>query len=223
MGLFFWILCPSLWAYEIVAVERHVDTSDPDVVVTERFPMVSGLTDPVMGGTVNELLRYLYDQFYIEKEEERGQRSLWVDYEVSLETDRFLSLKIRASEYLREAAHPMNYLEAITLDLQQGYVVALSDLFLQESNYRQRINAFVRQQLLKRDVRGEPIIPLIRSFQGIEPNNSFYLTSIGVVVFFPEYQYTPHSWGPLEVEIPYALLNDIMVVIPEDIGTFSEP
>lgn len=216
--LSYWGFCTPLFAYEIVPIERQIDSSDPGVVVTERFPMISGLSDPVMAGTVNELLRYIYDQFYIVEEEERGKRSLWVDYRVTLESDRLLSLKITASEYLKEAAHPLNHLEAITLDLKDGYVVALSDLFLPDSNYRQRINAFIRQQLSRRDARGEPLIPLISPFRGIEPQNPFFLTSVGIVVFFPEYQYTPHSWGPLEVEIPYTLLQDIMVESPESMG-----
>jgi hypothetical protein len=204
-------------------VERQLESSDPEVVVTERFPMVSGLSDPVMVGTVNELLRYVYDQFYIVEEEERAKRSLWVDYTVSLENERFLSLKITASEYLKEAAHPLNYLEAITFDLEQGYVLALPDLFLIGSNYRQRINAFIRQQLSRRDASGEPLIPLISPFRGIEIQNPFYLTSVGVVVFFSEYQYTPHSWGPLEVEIPYVLLRDIMIERYKSLGEALGP
>lgn len=203
--------CHSCLAYEIVPIERQLESLGSDVVVTERFPMVSGLPDPLMAGTVNELLRYVYDQFYIVDEDEKSRRSLWVDYETSLQREGLLSMKILASEYLQEAAHPMNRLEAVTLDLEEGYVVALSDLFVAESNYRQRINAFIRQQISKMDDRGEPLIPLISPFRGIEPQNSFYLTPVSLVVFFPEYQYTPHSWGTLEVEIPYALLQDIMV------------
>lgn len=201
---------PSI-AYDVVPVEKEVKTDDPDVAITERLPVILGLPDPGMAGTVNELIRYIYDQFYITRQEDRARSFLSVDYEVTLKTGRFLSLKITASEYFREAAHPLNHIDAITLDLEEGAVLALEDLFVPGSNFRQRINAFIRQQLSRTDTVGEPLIPLISPFRGITHENPFYMTAEGVVVFFPEYEYTPHSWGALEVEVPYALLEDIMV------------
>ncbi len=203
--------CPlRALAYDIVPLQKEVDTGDPDVVITERLPMVSGLADPEMMGTVNELIRYFYDRFYIVREEERETRSLWMDYEISVKTEVLLSLKIHATEYFLEAAHPLNYLDAITLDLEKGAVLALEDLFHPNSNYRQRINSFIRQRLSRTDASGQTVIPLISPFRGIRSENPFYLTQNGVVIFFPEYEYTPHSWGALEIEIPYDLLEDIM-------------
>lgn len=76
------------------------------------------------------------------------------------------------------AAHGMTYLKALTFDIGTGKVYLLSELFKPGSNYVKVISDIVAEQIKRRN------ITLLDGFNGIKPNQDYYLADKTIVIYF---------------------------------------
>lgn len=127
------------------------------------------------------------------------------EYLVHFNTANILSLTITESLFPEQAAHPMAFLKAFTMNARTGQTYQLSELFKFGSDYKARINDLIQQQTIRRG------ITFIAPYNGLkETSQEFYLSAKAIIVFYQIYEYTPYVYGFLKFEIPYEQVADIL-------------
>ncbi|MFB5663893.1 RsiV family protein [Alteribacillus sp. HJP-4] len=101
-------------------------------------------------------------------------------------------------------AHPVNGLNSLTFNATTGEITKLSDLFMPNSHYVERLNELILEQIEARN------IPLLNGFPGISRNQSFYLADKTVVIYFDQYEISPGYVGFPTFPIPGFKIQDIL-------------
>ncbi|MDR1701822.1 MAG: DUF3298 and DUF4163 domain-containing protein [Sporomusaceae bacterium] len=122
---------------------------------------------------------------------------------VMYQQNNLLSIYLLEYVYSEGAAHGMSFAKTFTFNLKTGDLYQLQELFQNGSDYQNKINTFIRNDIQKRDIY------LFEEFSGIDTEQEFYLKDNALVVYYQIYRYTPYAEGFLEFEIPYHQLNDI--------------
>jgi len=134
--------------------------------------------------------------------------SLDVTYTPIFQSGSLWSLKFDFAGYFAGAAHPYLYSLSVNYDLDQGRELALSDLFLSNSNYLEAISNYCIVQLSQRDIAFEA------SSSGAAPTPENYrnwnITADGLMITFDESQVAANAAGPQTVNVPYSELQAII-------------
>ncbi len=145
----------------------------------------------------------------------RGYVAEDIGYDVVRDDGTLLVLRFRAT---LNAGGSVDYSRYVTLDKGTGKVLALSDLFLPESNYVFPISREIQAQMAERVKAGEGdyFIPggiwsEEECFREIGPEQNFYINDSGeLVIVFGEYEVAPGSEGEPEFVIPAELLDGLL-------------
>lgn len=129
-------------------------------------------------------------------------------YKVVSPPGNLISVKFTMQSFYSGAAHPGDTSTTVTYDLEAGENVALSKLFLPNSDYLTPIANYCNSQLSTRDI----------GFQGFElgatatPENyrNWNVTADGLMITFDEYQVAPYAAGPQIVVVPYSELASLI-------------
>ena len=181
---------------------RHITGGTNDIAC----PIVTGLADSTIENTINGAVHELVFAFVdsITDDFEHTDRSadprdpqleIWVENLIGVNACGVLSMKFTLSWYAG-GAHPMSYLRALTFDLTTGHELALSDLFANDI-YIQAMSGIVKEGFAQSDT------PMLEEFVSIDPDNEYYLTGEGIVIFYQRYEYTPYAYGFPEFTFPY--------------------
>lgn len=119
------------------------------------------------------------------------------EYQTPLFEHELLSLRFENYLYWWHAAHGTTKVTSITLSLKTGREYRFAELFRPKSDYRGVLTAEIQRQITERQVA------LLRPFEGVGPDEQYYLTSTGLVVYYQQYDYAPYSFGILEFKIPH--------------------
>lgn len=125
-------------------------------------------------------------------------------YNTGVNMNGILSLRFQDYFYPEMAAHGVTQVSSVTLDLYTGRTYRFSELFLRGSNYQARIDGIIQTQINAQQ------IPMLKPFEGVGPNEQYYLTPDSLVIYYQPYVYTPGAYGVLEFRIPY---NQIVEII----------
>src|SRR6185369_4492776 len=134
--------------------------------------------------------------------------SLNVKYTAISQMGDLWSFKFDFDYYSDGAAHPG--LNSITLnyDLAQGKELALSDLFLPNSDYLGLISNYCVNELSK-----QPFFDSAFA-EGAKPTAENYrnwnITPDGLMITFDEYQVAPYAAGPQTINVPYSELKSLL-------------
>ena len=171
------------------------------------YPVVTDLTDIAVQDKINNDIQqqvYAYRQLaWIGQSDPRTH--YWVRYKIGLNKFGLLSVVLSESAFPYHAANPNSAQVSLTVDAT-AKVYQLKDLFAGQSDYAERISGIISQQIKDRD------ITLIKQFSEISPDQEYYLTPEGIVVYFQSDEYTPHYYGSPEFVIPF---NDIKDLLPQ--------
>lgn len=115
-----------------------------------------------------------------------------------------LSLRFQDYYYPEQAAHGVTGVNSVTLNLQNGYIYHFNELFQPGSDYQAEINRIIQEQITARQ------IPMLKPFEGVTPNQEYYLTPDSLVIYYQPYVYTPGYFGVLEFRIPYQPIQNII-------------
>lgn len=102
-------------------------------------------------------------------------------------------------------AHPMTMAKSLTMDTTTGENFSLHQLF--NPGYMEIINAEIRRQIKLRD------IPILDSFNGISPDQDYYVSDHTLVIYYQLYELSPYAAGFPYFPIPLYMLNS---VIPQE-------
>jgi len=167
-----------------------------------NYPQIEGLANGLVQNKINAQIVGEANAFM----EPMGDASHSVDSRYSIEFNKnsILSLTLHESHYRKPMAHPMHYLNGMTVNTTTGQVLQLGDLFKAKSDYQGRLTAIINQQIIEKDLH------LFKPFEGVNPKQEFYLTTDGIVIYYQLYYYTPYVYGFLKFNIPYGQVADIM-------------
>lgn len=122
-------------------------------------------------------------------------------------SDRFLSLYIDYYSYTG-GAHGFTDRRAYNIDLTTGQELRLSDLFAPEYDYASIINEMINKQI---QASAEVFFDGEMGFQGIDPNQPYYIEKGNLVIYFGLYEIAPYAAGIQEFRIPLERFGDNLV------------
>lgn len=200
----------------LVSQPSKETNQNPAFTITSQTPQLSGSNDPrvaVFNQRLSDLVSKEVDvwrQSFLQNTAPtvNNGSSLDVTYTLISQLADLWSFKFDFSFYSDGAAHPGLNSATLNYDLRQGKELALSDLFLPNSNYLDVIAKYCLAELSK-----QPFFD--NSFSsGAEPTLENYrnwnITPGGLMITFDEYQVAPYAAGPQKVIIPYSQLQAII-------------
>lgn len=167
------------------------------------YPMIYGLVNSKVQRKIND---EIYDlMINIASELRRPDLLTYItgSYEIKANERDFLSLTfVQLGNF--GGAHPMTIIKALNIDVSTGEVYQLEDLFEPSSEYIERISDIIKEQIEEREIM------LINEFEGISPNQDYYIVDNNLIVFFQLYDITPYAFGFPYFSIPIYELQDII-------------
>lgn len=168
------------------------------------FPIVRGMEDQNAEKSVNEKLVKL-SQVKPIPADEKLEYSYYGDFEVEFFKKQLVVIEMNGSEYYFGAAHPMPTKIYSNIDLVTGTFYQLEDLFKEGAPYVKVISDIVGKQIEEQDISVFP-----DSYQGIKPDQPFFVNEESLFVYFPPYEITPYVAGFPTFEIPFTEIMDII-------------
>lgn len=95
-------------------------------------------------------------------------------------------------------------MDAVTFDLKIGKELELKDLFKKDIHIKETLDPILKAKVDNFDFE------LYEEYKGIEEEQGFYLTENSLVIYYQEYVYTPHAVGPLEIEVKFDEIKEIL-------------
>ncbi|MFZ5644773.1 MAG: DUF3298 and DUF4163 domain-containing protein [Bacillota bacterium] len=130
---------------------------------------------------------------------------LWTDYRVNYNKNGILSLYIEIYEYTG-GAHGMTVRIPYNINLKNGKIIALKEIFREGVDYRGVLNREIARQIdEKKDMfftQGD------MGFKTIAENQPFYIEEGGMVVYFGLYEISPYAAGIPEFKLPFTLFKE---------------
>ncbi len=125
-------------------------------------------------------------------------------YKTGTLNDNFLSLYVDYYQYTG-GAHGMTDRRPYNYDLHNGQQLALADLFKPGYDYGSLINTEIKTQ-----IAADPGIYFAgqQGFQGITPNQHWYIEDGQLVIYFSQYEIAPYAAGFPEFKIPLTRFGD---------------
>lgn len=172
------------------------------------YPQVQGMADERLQANVNRKLRELSQV----KDVPQGQLdySYTGDFSVPFYRGKLLVLKLEGYNYPFGAAHGMPTQVYVHLNLENGNMYSLKDLFKPDSDYVTVLSNIVGEQI-KNDPQYDYVFP--DTYQGIQPDQPFYVTGDALHLYFQPYDIAPYAAGFPTFTIPF---RDIMNLIDEN-------
>lgn len=125
-------------------------------------------------------------------------------YEVTVNKNDILSILFSMYTYVNKAAHGVTAYSSLTVNTKTGEVYSFNDLFNPKMNYVPIINTIAKQYIKDNNIQ------LISEYNGIIPNQQYYLTENKLVLYYQPYEYTPGYYGIFKIEIPYDKIRNLI-------------
>lgn len=125
-------------------------------------------------------------------------------YEVTVNKNDILSILFSIYTYVNQAAHGVTAYSSLTVNTKTGQVYSFNDLFNPKINYVPIINGIAKQYIKDKNIQ------LINEYNGVTPNQQYYLTENELVLYYQPYDYTPGYYGIFKIEIPYNKIKNLI-------------
>jgi hypothetical protein len=192
-------------------------SEDATLILKIQYPKISGGANKTAEDRINTLLAKHAADFkdtwlkdYRENAQEvmsfhKFQYYIGTQYKITYNSKGKLGVLFEDYVY-SGGAHGMTYRKSYLLDLSTGQEYGLKDLFRESAAYVTLVNQEVKRQM---DESG--LTPgLLSPFESIKPDQDFYLTEDGLVIYFQLYEYTPYALGFPEFQINYDKVKDAL-------------
>lgn len=171
------------------------------------YPQVIEMADRRVQQIINQKIHQLSELLFQQQFQQQRHHAfaqMIGTYEIKTNQRDILSLTLSNYAIAAHAANGLTLMKSLTFDSQTGKSYQLKDLFLPGSNYVKRLSDIVQKQIKTRD------IPTIEAFNGISPNQDFYIADKCLVLYFQEIEFTPHYVGLPIFPISVFELEDIV-------------
>lgn len=172
------------------------------------YPIVGGVRDYLADQTMNHIIYNLTysmieNQGYFENPDVVTMMGTF-----DLKTNERGVLSFSSLNYFFSGgAHGMTTQKSLTFEVETGKSYTLSQLFKEDSDYVKVLSDIVAKQIKQRD------LPLIVEFNGISPDQDYYVSDKCLVIYFQLYELVPYVWGFTYFPI---CLYEIQDLISED-------
>ncbi|WP_139490476.1 DUF3298 and DUF4163 domain-containing protein [Brevibacillus dissolubilis] len=180
-------------------ISDHVIKRPP---VEMHYPVITGLPNQNAERSINQTIRQ-YAEMIAGQQTDPNLRYFKGTYNIPMNQRGILSIVFTTDSY-SGGAHGIQHKYSLNFDLQGGGMFSLFDLFAPNTNWKGRINDYIRRQIQAQQV------PMLRPFGGIKDEQPFYLTTNGLGIYFQLYEYTPYAYGFLVFVIPYTLFKGLV-------------
>lgn len=128
-------------------------------------------------------------------------------YEIKTNERNVLSILFSNYAIHEHFAHGLTIMKSLTFDVLTGQVFDLSDLFVSESGYLQKLSNIIQTQIKERN------IPMLNDVENVivTPDQDYYIADKALVIYFQLYDITPYYVGlPMFPISVYKLQDDIL-------------
>lgn len=141
--------------------------------------------------------------------------STWTGYEYGMTykvvsaSTRILSIVAQSYDW-QGGTHPNTWSSAYCFDAASGNLLYLADIFTDEVKAREIVEQHILDTLTQDAYKDKLLEDYKDYIADILTENTFYLNEKGLVVICNPYMVTAYAAGTIEVEVPYAELQDVM-------------
>mgnify|MGYP003812739293 FL=1 len=212
------VITPGQAETGAVKVTNLVIKEKSDIMETDlNIPVVSGQLDSGVLAAINK--RFEGDAMEFKKTLEAEVKDyaadceaagypirpyeLFTRYKQCSLNDDILSLYVDYYQYTG-GAHGMTARMAYNIDLKTGKLLPLAELFKPGYEYKTVIDKEINRQIA---LDPEPYFEGDMGFQGIAPEQNYYLDGENLLIYFNQYEIAPYAAGIREFKIPRTLLG----------------
>jgi hypothetical protein len=183
--------------------------------INAKVPVISGVKNKTVQSAINNLLTKKVEDYQNELTAEWEEYAKSAEghapirpfelasvYKSGLVSDKLLSFYVDYYQYTG-GAHGITARIPYNFDLQTGKELTLQDLFAEDYDYKQVINAEVNKQ-----IAAHPEI-YYQNAGAVEivADQNYYLCDDRLVIYFGQYEIAPYASGIREFEIPFSTLQ----------------
>ncbi|TYQ14833.1 UNVERIFIED_CONTAM: uncharacterized protein DUF4163 [Acetivibrio alkalicellulosi] len=195
--------CSKVELTDQYVVEEKVELPKGDSESRISYPVVKGLANEKIESKVNESINKIVEQFReLADFNAEFDEVMTVDYYVTYRSKEILSIKFHEISHIEVLDLNDEMIIGMTFDLKTGERLELKDIL--KSGYETKLNSILTQMF------NQVEFELIKAFQGINQNQAFYLNENGLVIYYLAPDYTMPEDGPLQFEIPYSSISEIL-------------
>ncbi|ARK29092.1 DUF3298 and DUF4163 domain-containing protein [Halalkalibacter krulwichiae] len=184
-------------------ISRHIVSNRLDVY----YPQLHRLKDYTVQMMLNERIKkQVMTMMKKQGYKENPQTTITGGYEIKTNQRDIVSLTNSHYSY-SGGAHGVTLLKSLTMNIKNGFVYSLKDLFKPSTDYKNRLNFLINEQIKERE------LPLIAPFEGVSSNQYYYISDKALIIYFQLYELLPYAWG-----FPYFVISvyDIQDLLIED-------
>ena len=161
-----------------------------------EYPIVTDLADTAIADSINTAIRGLISEFIDTKQAsydsidvvDKKPMEFWVKHNVTANSNGILSIVFTLSSYAG-GAHPMTEMKSLTYDLDEGRCLSLADIFDPAGDYIAPLSSIVKDSFAAQQLK------LLQPFERIRPDQDYFISADGLVIYFQLYEYTPYVNG----------------------------
>lgn len=165
-------------------------------------------------GYVREFVRLEQDAEYDDRRKKLKPVSisegLQIWFDVYYADERLVSMRLTHSVMALGQMHPIAYYETINYDLRHGRELKHYDIF--KRGYLKKFSTYCRTFVRENYQVSEPVNEWLQ--RGTEAKRSNFpnwnIVPDGILIAFEDYQIGPHTFGQLELIIPYSELKAVL-------------
>ncbi|WP_314589315.1 WG repeat-containing protein [Paenibacillus terrigena] len=186
------------------AVKEEKFKPNPNYLV--YYPQIEGMSDAAAQRNVNDKLKELSQVKPIPADKKLNY-TYDGDFDVTFYKENLLVLQLDGYNYPIGAAHGMPTKTHVKINLTNGHMYALKDLFKPDSDYVKELSRIIGTQI-KEDPQYSYVFP--GSYTGIKPDQPFYVTEDALHIYFAPYEIAPYAAGFPTFTIPFASIMNMI-------------
>lgn len=177
-----------------------------------NIPIVMFSDDEIEKNINNKITSDIMDFYnYAKKESKQAQGNpmfiVNIDFDVQKNSKHVLSIVVEHYIY-SGGAHGETINKSYNINLKTGEQIKLSDIFIQDSNYKKVINDEIRNQISEK-IKKDPE-ENVYSFDSISDEQDFYIRNDNIVVYFDLYEIAPYVAGIVEFSVDQDVIDHII-------------
>lgn len=182
----------------------------PDRCMLIQYPELVGLADTSVQGQINSQLKELFVGEYKTSAKEGDIYTETFDISYMIEQNKDLLVVHKSGYYYPiGAAHGQPIREDYHINIKNGQLYSLKDLFLEGSNYKERLTEAIKRKIDKANKEhGEQIYS--QDIGDFEEYSGFVMTKESLNIYFYPYAIASYAAGFPEFYISYEELGDII-------------
>lgn len=206
---------------------KKIEVKNELVEINITIPVITGLTDMKYQEDLNNIItshakktKEEIEQQALEYAKDAKENNweirpyqLYMEYELKTDNEEVLSFTVTTYTYTGGANGMIEvaYYNVDKKTNKPNKTISLSDLFLDGSDYIDRINKEIARQIAVRSQDGkEYFFEGEMGFQTISENQGFYMKDDNIVIAFAKYEIAPGAMGIPEFVISLDSLKDIL-------------